>query len=261
MRYLRLYRAFVINNISRAMEFRAQFAAGIIGYAIWTGVSLIFIQAVFGQVHAVRGWTKNEMWVLSGSFVILESACYGLLGPNMWRFAGNVRDGSLDIALTRPVNLQFLVSTRYMDPNGVCNAVVGLALMFFGFAHLGHWPGPLQTLLWFALLCCGFVIAYSMWFLCVTIAVWAVKLEGLAVIFDPLMQMARYPVEMYPRRLLLLFCTAFPIAFMTTYPARALLGKGDNWVILPAGGMAALMLFLSNRFFAFALKYYGSASS
>jgi ABC-2 type transport system permease protein len=243
------------------MEFRAQFIAGIIGYAIWTGISLVFIQAVFGSVGAVRGWTRDEMWVLYGTFVVLESFCYGVLGPNMWRFSGTVRDGSLDLALTRPVNLQFYVSTRYLDLNGCLNAVVGVVLIVVGLSHLGHWPSPLDWLLWALHLLCGFVMGYAIWFACVVIAIWAVKLEGIAVIFDPMMQMARFPVEIYPQRLMTLLTFGLPIAFLTTYPTQALLGRGQVSHLAVAFGLATLLLLLSNRWFNFALRYYGSASS
>ena len=152
VRYLRLYNAFLTNNLSRAMEFRAQFFAGIVGYMIWNGVSLLFINVVFGKVGAVRGWTREEMWVLLGTFVILESLCFGLLGPNMLRFSGMVRDGSLDVALTRPVNTQFLVSTRYMDINALLNSSVGVALLFYGLHRLGRTPAPHEWALWLLLL-------------------------------------------------------------------------------------------------------------
>lgn len=261
MRYLRLYRAFVVNNLSRAMEFRAQFLATMVAYGIWAGISLVFIQAVFGQVDAVAGWSRDEMWVLYGSFVVLESICFGLLGPNMWRFSGTVRDGTLDLALTRPVNVQFLVSTRYMDLNGLLNGIVGVALMVVGLARLGQWPGPGHWLLWAVLVCAGVVICYALWFMCVTISVWAVKLEGIAVLFDSLLQMARFPVDIYPRRLLWVFVSVLPVAFLTTFPVRALLGRTQGLELLPALGLAALLLFASHLFFHYALRSYGSASS
>ena len=47
MRYLKLYRSFVANSLSRTMEFRAQFVAGIVSYLIWSSVSLLFIEVVF----------------------------------------------------------------------------------------------------------------------------------------------------------------------------------------------------------------------
>ncbi len=108
---------------------------------------------------------------------------------------------------------------------------------------------------------CALVLAYSIWFCFVTLSVWAVKLDAIAVIFDPMMQMARFPVDLYPRRWLSLLTFVVPIAFMTTYPAQALLGRG-NWATMwPAPFLAAFLLWLSHRFFTFALRFYGSASS
>lgn len=261
MRYLRLYRAFVFNCLARTMEFRAQFFAGILGYFIWTLVSLVFINVVFGQVGAVKGWTRDQMWVLYGSYVVLESACYGILGPNMWRFSGMVRDGGLDLILTKPVNVQFFVSTRYLDLNGWLNGILGLVLVGLGLHRLGQWPAPLEWILWALLLMCAFLMAYAFWFACVTIAIWAVKLEGIAVIFDPMMQMARFPIQIYPARLLTFLTIGLPVAFLTTFPTQALLGQIGWQTLAVAVGLTAVFVSLSALFFRFALRFYGSASS
>ncbi len=261
MRYLRLYRAFALNCLARTMEFRAQFFAGIIGYAIWTGVSLVFIGVVFGEVGAVKGWTRDQMWVLYGTYVVLESLCYGVLGPNMFRFSGLIQDGGLDLILIKPVNVQFFVSTRYLDLNGCLNAILGFALIAIGLSRLGQWPNPLEWLTWLVLLICGFAMAYSFWFACVTIAIWAVKLEGIAVIFDPMMQMARFPIQIYPGRILTFLTIGLPVAFLTTFPTQALLGQ-IGWITVAAAlGLATVFVTASALFFRFALRFYGSASS
>lgn len=260
-RYLKLYRAFVANSLSRAMEFRAQFFVGIFSYLIWSGVSLLFIEIVFGKVGPIAGWTRAEMWVLYGTFIILESICYGVLGPNMWRFSGMVRDGGLDLALTRPLSTQFLVSTRYLDLNGLLNGVIGFVLIGAGLSQVGRMPSVLEVALWLVLLVCGIMMAYSLWFMCVTIAIWAVRMEGIAVIFDPMMQMARFPIQIYPRKIQWMLLSILPVAFLTTFPTQALLGRGDIRVLGAALALGATLLFLSNRFFHFALRFYGSASS
>lgn len=243
------------------MEFRAQFFAGLFGYAIWSGISLLFLQVVYSHVGAVSGWNQSEMWVLMGTFIALESLCYGLLGPNMWRFSGAVRDGTLDLALTKPVNTQFFVSTRYLDLNGLANIVIGIALLIFGLRELHHEPRVLAWLSWILLLGCGFVISYSLWFLCVTVSVWAVKLEAVAVIFDPMMQIARFPVDMYPQRARGFLTLVLPVAFLTTYPTRALLGQSTTSMLILAPLFALILLFASRLFFNFALRSYSSASS
>jgi ABC-2 type transport system permease protein len=243
------------------MEFRAQFFAGMVGYAIWTCISLVFIEVVFGQIGAVRGWTRDQMWVLYGTYVILESLCYGLLGPNMWRFPDTIRTGGLDLVLTKPVDAQFFVSTRYLDLNAVLNSAMGLALITIGLSRIGDWPTPFEWLSWLLLTMCGFIMAYSIWFASVTIAIWAVKLEGIAVIFDPMMQLARFPIDIYPKRALTFLTIGLPVAFLTTYPAQALLGRGNASQVF--GGLALALVFcvLSACFFRFALRFYGSASS
>jgi ABC-2 type transport system permease protein len=243
------------------MEFRAQFFAGVVSYLIWNSVSLLFIEIVFGKIGPVAGWSRDEMWVLYGTFITLESLCYGVLGPNMWRFSGMVRDGSLDLTLTRPVSTQFMVSLRYLDPNGTLNSIVGVALMCAGLWKLHHLPSPGEWILWLLLLACGFVMAYAIWFMGVTISFWAIKLEGIAVVFDPMMQMARFPIQIYPQRLQIFLLTIVPVGFLTTFPAQALLGRGTLGVLIAAISLAAFLLFCSHRFFNFALKYYGSASS
>ena len=261
MRYLRLYRAFALNCLARTMEFRAQFFAGILGYAIWTGVSLVFINVVFGQVGAVKGWSRDQMWVLYGTYVVLESACYGILGPNMFRFSGLIQDGGLDLILTKPVNVQFFVSARYIDLNGWLNGFLGVVLIGLGLHRLQQLPGVFEWALWALLLGCGFAMAYAFWFSCVTIAIWAVKLEGIAVIFDPMMQMARFPIQIYPGRVLTFLTIGLPVAFLTTFPTQALLGQIGWQTLGVAAGLAVLLVTLSALFFRFALRFYGSASS
>lgn len=261
MRYFKLYRAFVANCLSRAMEFRGQFFAGLFGYALWAGVSLLFIEAVFGSVGAVRGWTRPQMWVLYGSFVTLESLIYGLLGPNMWRFSTMVQDGGLDLVLTKPVNAQFFVSLRYIDLNGVLNCVPGLALLIYGLRAVGHTPTASAWLLWLLLLACALVMVYAFWFFVVTWSIWFVKMEGVAVLIDPMLQAARFPLEIYPARVQGLLTGVLPIAFLTTFPAQALLGRAQPLIGIYALLLAGVLLTLNRAFFKFALRFYGSASS
>jgi ABC-2 type transport system permease protein len=88
-----------------------------------------------------------------------------------------------------------------------------------------------------------------------------VKLEAIAVVFDPMMQMARFPLQIYPARLQVMLTFVLPVAFLTTFPAQALLGHGQVRTLPIALGVAAVMLWISHAFFQYALRSYGSASS
>jgi ABC-2 type transport system permease protein len=253
--------AFVRNCLMRAMEYRAQFWTNAIVYLIWSGSSLLFINVVFKRVGIVRDWKTEEMYVLYGTYVILESLCYGVLGPNMWRFNSYIREGTLDLVLTKPVNAQFLSSTRYIDVNGIGNMVVGVALIVYGLVELQFVPSVLFMALWITALGCGLLIAYSIWFMIVTLTIWTVKLQAAGAAFDPILQMAKFPVSIYPQRLQMLFTFVLPVAFLTTVPTMFLLGRGKVESLGFAFVASVVFLALSSRFWNFALKYYGSASS
>jgi ABC-2 type transport system permease protein len=114
---------------------------------------------------------------------------------------------------------------------------------------------------WLLLLGSGLVLSYCVWFAIVTLSVWFVKLESGAVAFDPVMQMARFPVEIYPARMRSFLTFALPVAFMTTFPTEALLGRTDVRVLVGGALFAFAMLLVSRRSSTSRCAFYGSASS
>jgi ABC-2 type transport system permease protein len=65
----------------------------------------------------------------------------------------------------------------------------------------------------------------------------------------------------YPMAYRFFFTFIIPVAFLTTIPAESILGRTNiSWVV--GSGLLALgLLFISARFWQFALKFYTSASS
>ena len=65
----------------------------------------------------------------------------------------------------------------------------------------------------------------------------------------------------YPQGLRILFTLVLPVAFLTTVPAEALLGRASLPTMLSAVAVALLALAASRLFWTFALRHYTSASS
>ncbi|MEM9138163.1 MAG: ABC-2 family transporter protein, partial [Cyanobacteria bacterium P01_F01_bin.42] len=57
------------------------------------------------------------------------------------------------------------------------------------------------------------------------------------------------------------FTFVVPITFLTTVPAQVMLNRADGWWVIGSGTLAACLLFVANRFWRFALRFYTSASS
>src|SRR4029077_12110936 len=107
------------------------------------------------------------------------------------------------------------------------------ALLVFGYAFrkLGHWPSIAQVALGLVFLALAILILYSIWILVVSAAFWVVKVDNLSYLFGSLFDVGRWPIDVlrgvWRGTLLLAFTVVFPVGLMTTYPARALLGRLD----------------------------------
>lgn len=92
-------------------------------------------------------------------------------------------------------------------------------------------------------------------------SIWFVKIYNVTEVLRGLMESGRYPMAAYPNSYRFFFTFVVPIAFLTTVPAEALLGRGE--AIWTAGSifLAIALLYASHKFWQFALRFYTSASS
>jgi ABC-2 type transport system permease protein len=95
----------------------------------------------------------------------------------------------------------------------------------------------------------------------VSFAFWFVKIDNITELFYAFYEAGRYPVTIYRGIVRVLLTYIVPIAFITTFPASALLGRIDPTTALVGLAFAIGLFVASNRFWNFALRYYASASS
>ena len=111
------------------------------------------------------------------------------------------------------------------------------------------------------LLASSAVILYSLWFLLAALSIWFVKVWNATEVLRYVLVAGRYPVSAYPAGLRTLFTLVLPVAFLTTVPAEAILGRVSGDWAFASLGVAAAALGLSRWFWQYALRYYTSASS
>ncbi len=195
-----------------------------------------------------------------GFFTIVQGFIGAVLYPNLNAIGEQVRTGTLDFTLLKPVDAQFLVSARNINLLRLADVGVGLVLIAWAVSGLqaATWSGLLLAL---GLVVAALAIVYSVWFMLTTTAFWFVKVGNLTELFNGLFRAGQFPVSAFPGWARFLFTFVVPAAFITTVPAEAVLGR-----IRPASAMqalvaAAMLLVLSRWFWRFAVRSYTSASS
>ena len=102
---------------------------------------------------------------------------------------------------------------------------------------------------------------YAVWFMLTTTAFWFVKVENIPELFHSIFAAGRFPISAFPPWIRLLLTFVVPVAFITSVPAEAAVGRLD-WATGAQAGAAAVVAFAASRaFWRLALRGYTSASS
>lgn len=261
MRYLRLWRRFLILAFVREAEYRVNFMVGVAEGITELALAVVTFLLLYQFTNTVAGWSRAQVLVLVGVYRVADGLIGLQVAPNMLAISGYIRRGDMDFLLLRPVSSQFLVSLRNLSLPDAVNVLIGLALTVYAGIHAGVvWSlSGIAGALLFGV--CGVILLYALWFATVTLCFWLVQVDSLDTLFYGLFETARYPISFFKGVIRALLTFAVPVAFATTFPAQALLGTAD-YRLLPVGvALAAAALVATHLFWSYAVRHYSSASS
>ncbi|HEY3267437.1 MAG TPA: ABC-2 family transporter protein [Armatimonadota bacterium] len=260
-RYLRLFGMFVRTCLVKELEFRGNFWVGSFVGAAWVGVYLAVAHIIYSNTSSVGGWSKGQMVMLLGTYTLSFGLISVFFSRNLAELPNQVRTGTFDFTLVKPVNSQFFVSLRYLNFTEFGTVAAATALVVYG-AVLGHVHiTVLGALEYVAMLTCGVVIFYCIYLLMMTSAFWFVKVDNLWTLAETVTQVARTPMNIYGLFAQRFFTFVLPLIFIAHIPAKALFRGVEPREAALAVTMCVALLFVSSRFWNFATRFYSSASS
>ena len=261
-RYLKTLYHFWSAAISAEMEYRANFALAAVSSLITLGGALFALWALLRTDYQMAGWSFDQALIVVAIYTVLDGLQQTLLAPNRQQISEFVREGTLDFVLIKPIDAQFWLSVRKVSVWGVPNIMLGLAmLVYVGSFRLEPAVGVPGYLRLVIPLFAGVSIYYALGYLLSTLTIWFTQLSNVTHAMHALLEAGRYPVSAYPASYRVFFTFVLPVAFMTTVPADAMLGRsGVGWIV---GGLliAALLMIVARLFWLYALRFYTSASS
>ena len=181
--------------------------------------------------------------------------------PNLTEIVKHIREGTLDFVLLKPIDSQFFISLKKLNPSGFLEIMVGFFLLFFCI-RINQINLNLSFLtLSFITISCSICILYSLWFFISTTTIWFVKTWNAIEVLRSFLYIGRFPLNSFSFSLRIFFSVFIPIAFITTIPSEVFLGISELWKILLELFVSGIFFLVSRRFWLFALKFYTSASS
>ena len=264
LRHLRLYGAFWRNCLRQAVEFRANFWASVATNLGWLFSLVLFLKLIYANTASVAGWSEGQMFLLIGTYSVLRGITDTLFYQNLSELPNQIRLGTMDFTLLRPVNSQFFISLRFVSLDNLGHLVGAVALLAYGLWRLPALPTSAHVAAYLLLLTCGVILFYALSLLTMTLCFWLVRLDNLFVALDTVFNVSRTPTTVFRAfgpgaQFFLTF--VLPLAFLATVPAQALSGALAPGVLLLGPLLAGAFFLASVVFWRYATQVYSSASS
>ncbi len=271
LRYLKVFGVFARNSLVRDMTFRANFIVDCVSSLSWVLMNLGFYTLIFYHTEEIgvdTGWHKYEFFVFLSTTLFVNSAVQAFFMPNASEFSESIRTGSLDFALLKPIDAQFLVSLQKIEWSSLSNGAVAAALLVYSLGRLDYSPGAVQIVLYPLYLLCGIALLYSLMIAMASLSIWLGRNQSLYDFWFYITNFSRYPMEIYdgPAGSVLrqAFTFVIPVLIVVNVPARLMAWPlhRQSWPLaLYALAATAASLLGSRWVFQRALQSYRSASS
>ena len=260
-KYLKVYSKFLHTSLASELEYQTNILIDLIT-AILSLIGSIFLLSIFFQNNAsIGGWGFEQALIIQGIYTILNGVTNTWFNPNLTEIVKHIREGTLDFVLLKPIDSQFFISLKKINPSGFLEILLGFCLLLYCIKinqinlNINFLSLSLITLI------CSFCILYSLWFFISTTTIWFGKTWNATEVLRAFLYIGRFPLNSFSFSLRIFFSNFIPIAFITTIPSEVFLGLSQLWKIVLEVFVSIVFMFTSRKFWLFALRFYSSASS
>lgn len=247
-------------SLMSTMQYRSDFLFELLTGALRTIGAVAPLWVVYGHVDDIGGWSQAEATLVMGFFLLLGAFQSAVLEPNLGEVVDNVRKGTLDLLLLKPIDAQWIVSLRKIDPAYVWDLFAGLFVVGWAVVHLPA-PAPADVAVALTLFTSGLVAVYGLWIAATALSFHFVRVDNLRYLLISAADAGRWPLTVFSSLFRLLLVAVVPVGVVTTFPAQALRGEWGAALVAQALAVAAVFAVGSRIAWVRSLRRYTSASS
>ncbi|MCB9145676.1 MAG: ABC-2 family transporter protein [Anaerolineales bacterium] len=248
-------------GIMNEFQYRANLYIQILQTFIALGTGLIGLNLVFAQTSQLGGWGKADLLAVMGVFTMTGGFIRAAIQPNMERLMEEIREGTLDYALTKPADSQLLVSVREFRLWQLVDVLTGAIVVIIALVQLNWLMDIWSVLGFFSALVMGGLMVYCFWLIITSTAFWFVRVHEIANLFEGLYAAGRWPVDIYPNWLRYGLTFLVPVAFAVTVPASAITGRLTFETWLGALALTVTLFIIARTIWLIGVKNYSGASA
>jgi len=226
-KYPRLYIRCARTAFSAAAAYRMNFMAGIIITFFSNILFPLVTIVIYGAGLSFPGWTFYQVLLIQSIFTV-SSGISNMFFQGIFRETNNaVHDGLFEIILLKPVEPLFYLAATSLNPES--SALVAGGCVMFGISA-AHVPGITGAAVPVFIL---FMLAGICVMLGLTLVMSAVSFKWvgnsrLPELFGSVLELAKYPLGIYPHSVRAFATFVVPVALVAAVPAAVLTGSIES---------------------------------
>lgn len=260
-KYLSLFWAFFKASAISDLEYRLNIVMKVFTDVMWYIAQLSVFEVLFDHTNAIAGWNIESMRVFMGVLFLIDAFWMLIFQENFDKFSEKIRKGDLDLLLAKPINAQFMMTFQKISVPYVFNIVISVTYLIYSLSHMTREVHYWQLIFLVISVPCALGITYGIRFFFSASALIFTRAENISYIWYQFYRLGMRPDAFYPPWLRYAILTIIPVGFIASVPARLLIETPDPLLIVGSVGLSALSIYISTRFWKFALGFYSSASS
>jgi len=221
--YLHLLRA----TVRAQSQYRLSFAVDAVGTSFGVLLDVVSVLVFFRVTRSLAGFPFREAFLMA-SLATFGFALADLVAGNVDLLRFNVRTGRLDALLVRPLGVLPQLLVLDFAPRRLGRVVESLVVYAVGLGYAGVGWSPARALLAVLAPLSGGVLYGALFVAFGSVAFWWIESAEFANGFTyGGRDFAAYPLTVYSGLFRRLFGYGLGFAFVSYYPALALLGRAD----------------------------------
>ena len=222
---------------------------------------LFFIAFLFFLVSGtstLAGYNSTQAIFFFLTFLVIDTTAQFLF-REVYKFRTYVVSGDFDLILVKPLSSLFRVLMGGADVIDL----ITLPPLYATVIYVGYLLSPSlsHVFIYLLLVLTGLLLTTAFHIIVISMGIITLEVDHTIMIYRDVTNMGRFPVDIYKEPLRGILTYFIPVAIMMSLPAKAFLGYATTVSVLTALVITFLFMFLSLRFWNFALKKYTSASS
>ncbi|MGL5646322.1 MAG: ABC transporter permease [Clostridium sp.] len=259
-RYLSVLGVFARNSLLTNLEYRANFFAGMFVEVGFMVAKLTYVFLIYETNITINGMTPDYMLIFIGTYVFMTGIYMSFYG-NFLNISNQIKTGNLDILITKPVSLLFILSFQNIDfAMPIPCLISGTIMIGIGWVNCGIVVNLLNISLFIIFLILGSILTYALFLLPRLLSFWIISTNGISQICDSLWDFNNMPKGIYGRLIQNIGTFIIPIFLITNLPGMII--KEKSIFFMAIGVIApAIFLWITLKVWKIGIRNYTSASS